>query len=836
MCSSGELFPSAYAIHSCAIKSGFQFDPLVSSALIGLYSKSGRTYDVRLLFDRMIERDCVLYNMMMKAYSEKGMRNEVFLTFSELHRSGTLPNERTFHHLIACKVDDFDFEHIKALGFKLNLISLSENVISSNRVLSDYLRAGKHESVVNHFKEIRDSGMVCDDVTFVVLLGALAGLENVYMANQAHGLSLKMGLLFTISISNSLINLYGKMGFPALASKLFDEMPERDLISWNSLISCFVQQSLIHNSLSIFLHMMRSGYSPDHFTLSSILRASSSLSMTPSFHLQIHSSAMKRGLDCDVFVATALINAYTKHRSMPEAHLLHSSLNFFDPASLNALISGYIAINEEIKALKLMFSSLRRGERADQYTLSSSLKACSNSISYCEGKQLHAHASKLGLDSDIFVCSSTLDLYIKSGDLSSAYSIFSLIPEPDDVIWTAMIAGCVENGDQDLALSLYDQMRNCGYLPDEFTIAALIKACSCLTAMEKGRQIHAVAIKLCQDFDPFVTTSTIDMYAKCGNLEDAYELFQRTDSQILAAWNAIILAFAQYGNGQQALNLFKKMLQRGLTPDNITFVGVLSACSHAGMVSNAREFIASMPIDFQIQPEIEHYSCLVDALGRAGLLQEAVEVIEEMPFSGSASMYRALLGACRIRGERKIGSWVANRLLDLDPLDSSAYVLLGNTYAASGAWEEAGAMRKTMRKRKVKKDPGYSWIEIRGRVHMFLADDLSHPAIAAEVEKLMRRIMEEGYSPDVESSLMDVEKEERERALYFHSERMAIAFGLISIPAPRRITVIKNLRVCNDCHNAVKLISKVTGREIILRDANRFHRFLAGSCSCGEYW
>ncbi|XP_078444711.1 tetratricopeptide repeat (TPR)-like superfamily protein [Wolffia australiana] len=838
LCSSSLAFsPFGSILHARAFKHGLQSDSLVSSALVGFYVKSGRAERARRLFDVMPDRDRILYNVMIKAYSEEGLADEAFSALAELHRDGILPCERTFHHLLAGGQAGRHGDQLQALGFKLNLLNRPKgDVLVFNRALSAHLKAGDDSSVVRKFIDMRNSGEDCDHVTAVILTTSIAGIQSFDLGRQSHGLFLKMGFLSTVSVSNSLINTYAKMGSSASALNLFDEILERDLISWNSLISCFVQQSMAEPSIALFLDMMRSGVRPDQFTFSTILRASSTVHR---LHVQIHTAAIKAGVEGDVFVVTALIDAYCKNNSMTEANLLHAGLQTFDPASLNALMSGYAAGNKPILALQVFFSALRRGLIADHFTIATAMKACSGAVAYKEGAQLHAMAVKLGLDSDVFVCSSALDLYIKSGDVSAGLSVFNLIPEPDDVAWTAMIAGSVENGNEGLALSLFQRMRQSGAVPEEFTLAAMVKACACLTALQKGQEVHAIAIKLAHGLDPFVATSVIDMYSKCGSVEEAYQLFKRTKAEVISAWNAIILGFAQHGDGNRALDLFKEMVERGLAPDKITFIGVLSACSHAGLVYRAREFMAEMEPGFGIKPEAEHYSCMVDALGRAGLLPEAVKVIEEMPFSGSAAMYRALLGACRRRGERDIGDWVATRLLGLDPFDASTYVLLGNMYAAGGRWEAAAMARKMMSSRNLKKDPGHSWIVVKGQVHLFVADDRSHPcsaAIAAKVEELMRRIKEEGYSPEVDSVLMDLEMEEKERALFFHSERLAIAFGIISLPPERTITVIKNLRVCSDCHSAVKLISLVTRREILLRDANRFHRFVAGRCSCGDYW
>lgn len=301
----------------------------------------------------------------------------------------------------------------------------------------------------------------------------------------------------------------------------------------------------------------------------------------------------------------------------------------------------------------------------------------------------------------------------------------------------------------------------------------------------------------------------------------------------------MILGLAQHGNGKVALNLFKQMESEGIRPDKITFIGIISACSHSGLVYEAYNYFNSMSRDYGIEPEVEHYSCLVDVLGRAGQLIEAEKVIKNMPFEPSASMLRALLGACRIKGNKEIGQRVATSLLELDPNDSSAYVLLSNLYAVANQWDEVHAARKNMKRRNLKKDPGYSWIEEKNKVHLFIVDDSSHPEAAAiydELEYLMQRIKDEGYVPDTEFVLLNVEEEEKERSLYYHSEKLAIAYGLISTQSPQKIRVIKNLRVCGDCHNAIKYISKVTEREIVLRDASRFHCFREGVCTCGDYW
>ncbi|MQM02480.1 hypothetical protein Taro_035258 [Colocasia esculenta] len=839
LCSSSPAFLStSWAVHCCAIKLGWQFDALVSSALVNVYSKFGLIDEARYLFDVMCERDLVLWNIMIKAYSQMGFTEDAFFMFANLQRSGILPDENSLGYVISRRQPSRSSEQAWALGIKLNLCSDHPDVVSSNTIMSEHLKTGENDVVLDYFIQMRRSDLECDNVTFVILINSLSSPEYFKVGKQVHGLILKMGFHLGVSVSNSLINMYGKMGFLAHAHRVFDEMDETDPISWNSLISSHVQNNMAEESINLFLSMLKNGVSPDQFTLSSILRAASLISTTPHLHHQVHAGALKMGLATDIFILTALIDVYTKKGSMEESELLYNTIGSFDLAACNALMYGYVTNNESSKALNFFTSIQSIGERSNQFTLATALKACSNLVALEKGKQIHALALKLGVDSDLCVSSGILDMYIKCGVISDASCIFDCISEPDDVAWTAMISGCVENGYEDYALSVYHQMRCSGVFPDEFALAALVKACSCLSALEKGKQLHTNVVKLDCVSDTFVVTSIMDMYAKCGNIEDSYKLFDRMNIKVTATWNVIILGVAQHGNGKEALRLFRRMRCQGLTPDKITFIGVLTACSHSGLVSEAYDYFDSMYKDYGIQPEIEHYSCLVDVLGRAGLLTEAEKVIQDMPFDASASMYRSLLGACRIKGNKDMGKSIATRLLSLDPLDSSAYILLSNIYAAANQWDEVANARKTMKIRNVKKDPGYSWLEVKDKMHMFVVDDKSHPdkdAIYDKLEDLMKRIKEEGYVPDTDFVLLDVENEEKERALYYHSEKLAITYGLISIPAPLRIRIIKNLRVCGDCHNAIKYMSKVTDREIVVRDANRFHSFRVGQCSCGDF-
>ncbi|XP_058760416.1 pentatricopeptide repeat-containing protein At4g33170-like [Vicia villosa] len=835
--------PASETLHGYAVKIGLQWDVFVAGALVNIYAKFGKIREARVLFDRMPVRDVVLWNVMMKAYIEMGIGDEALVLFSAFHRSGLRPDCISVHTILMGfgkkTVFERELEQVRAYATKLNMCDDDSDVVVWNKTLSLCLQAGEAWEAIDCFRDMIKLSVPCDSLTFLVILSVVASLNHLELGKQIHGAVMRLRWDQFVSVANSVINMYVKAGSVYYAISMFGQMKEVDLISWNTVISGCALSGLEEYSLRLFVDLLRSGLLPDQFTIASVLRACSSLEESYCLGRQVHTCALKTGVVLDSFVSTALIDVYSRSGKMEEAELLFHNRDGFDLASWNAMMHGYIVSDNYHEALRLFGLMHACGEKADQITLANAAKASGCLVGLQQGKQIHAVVIKMRFDLDLFVISGILDMYLKCGDMESARKIFSEIPSPDDVAWTTMISGCVENGQEEYALFTYHQMRLAGTQPDEYTFATLVKACSLLTALEQGRQIHANVMKLNCAMDPFVMTSLVDMYAKCGNIEDAYGLFRRMNTKSVALWNAIIVGLSQHGNANEALNFFNEMRSRGVTPDRVTFIGVLSACSHSGLISDAYETFYSMQKNYGIEPEIEHYSCLVDALSRAGRIQEAEKVVSSMPFEGSATMYRTLLNACRVQGDKETGKRFAEKLFTLEPSDAAAYVLLSNIYAAANQWENAVSARNMMKRVKVKKDPGFSWVDIKNKVHLFVAGDRSHEEtdlIYNKVEYVMKRIKEEGYVPDTEFTLVDVEEEDKESALYYHGEKLAIAYGLMKTPPSTTLRIIKNLRVCGDCHNAIKYISKVFEREIVVRDANRFHHFRSGICSCGDYW
>lgn len=387
---------------------------------------------------------------------------------------------------------------------------------------------------------------------------------------------------------------------------------------------------------------------------------------------------------------------------------------------------------------------------------------------------------------------------------------------------------------------MFREMQIAGLCPSYVTLVSVLPAILRLGALGLGKWVHVYAMKKDIEANDELVSALIDMYSKCGSMYLALQVFEEgLSSRNAVTWSAIIGGLAMHGRAKDAIEYFSKMEQTGVTPTNVTFIGLLSACSHAGLVDEGRSYFNKMIRVYGLSPKIEHYGCMVDLFGRAGPLEEAEELVSNMPMKPDDVIWKALLGACKIHGNVEMGERVGKRLVELVPHDSGCYVLLSNMYASLGNWNAVAKVRLTMKERDTVKDPGCSWIEIDGMIHEFLVQDDSHPRkneIHSMFEEMADRLKSVGYAPDTSQVLLNIDEEERESTLYHHSEKIAIAFGLISTSQSTTLKVLKNLRICGDCHSSVKLISKLYARKIIVRDRNRFHHFEDGFCSCGDYW
>ena len=499
---------------------------------------------------------------------------------------------------------------------------------------------------------------------------------------------------------------------------------------------------------------------------------------------------------------------------------------------------GYAWNGPHEVALSLYYQMLDYGIEPDNFTFPFVLKACSALSAIHQGRDIHDHVVRTGWESDVFVGAALVDMYAKCGCVTSAREVFDRILGRDVVLWNSMIAAYSQNGHPAEAITLFREMTLSGFRPTVATLVTVISAAADVAALPHGREIHGFSWRHGFEYRDKVMTALIDMYAKSGWVKVARRLFDRLNEKRIVSWNAMICGYGMHGHTSEALILFEEM-KTEYRPDHITFVGVLSACSRGGLMDEGWKFFNLMMKNYLIEPTVQHYTCMVDLLGHSGRLDEAYNLINQMSAKPDSGIWGALLNSCKIHGNVELGESALERLIDLEPNDAGNYVLLSNIYAQAGNWEGVAEVRKLMKARGLKKSIACSWVEVKNKVHGFLVGDVSHPQsdeIYAELDRLGGLMKEAGYVPNTEPVFHDVEDDEKMNMVYGHSERLAIAFGLISTAPGTRLLVTKNLRVCDDCHTAIKFISKIVEREIIVRDVNRYHHFRDGLCSCGDYW
>uniref|UniRef100_A0ACD5U8T7 Uncharacterized protein n=1 Tax=Avena sativa TaxID=4498 RepID=A0ACD5U8T7_AVESA len=584
---------------------------------------------------------------------------------------------------------------------------------------------------------------------------------------------------------------------------------------------------------------------------------------------ELHAYVVRAGLDSDRAVAFRLQRAYAASGRLDHSlTLLHRTQ---DPTAIfyTSAIRAHSSRGLSLAALALLSDMLSDGLLPTAHTLSASLPAC-RGLSL--GRALHGYAFKLALSGDSYVATALLGMYARAGDAAAARALFEEmqpdphvvsvtamltcyanmgalddarrlfdgLPKKDFICWNAMIDGYTQHGKPNEALQLFRRMLRSSVEPDEVTVVLVLSAVAQLGTVESGKWLHSY-VKNSQRvrLNVRVGTALVDMYCKCGSLEDAVAVFHGIGDKDIVVWNAMINGYAMHGDSTRALEMFAQLREQGLWPTDITFIGLLNACSHSGLVEEGREFFRSMEQEYDIDPKIEHYGCMVDLLGRAGLIEEAFQLVQSMTIVPDAVLWVSLLAACRLHKNMVLGQQIADYLVAKGLANSGMYILLSNIYAAVGKWEEVARVRSMMKANGIQKEPGCSAIEIDRKVYEFVAGDMSHPRtdeIYAMLDKMNGLVKEHGHVPQTELVLHDLDEAMKEKALAVHSEKLAVAFGLISTEPAATIKIVKNLRACSDCHAVLKLLSKITGRKIVFRDRNRFHHFVDGSCTCGDYW
>ncbi|CAK7354322.1 unnamed protein product [Dovyalis caffra] len=635
-------------------------------------------------------------------------------------------------------------------------------------------------------------------------LSLLNVCKTLTSLKQIHANLVKLGLETDLFIAGKLlhhcaISLSDSLDY---ACRLFRYTPNPDVFMHNTLIRGLAESDRPENSVLKFIQMRRNSFSsPDSFSFAFILKAAANLrSMRAG--IQLHCQALVHGLDTHLFVGTTLISMYGECGSVASARKVFDEMREPNAVAWNAVVT-----------------------------------ACFRGVDLKGGRKMFDLMPVRNLTS----WNVMLAGYTKAGELELARETFLEMPMKDDVSWSTMIVGFAHNGYFEEAFGLFRELQREGMRPNETSLTGVLSACAQAGALEFGKILHGFIEKSGLSWIVSVNNALLDTYSKCGNVHMARLVFEQIlKERNIVSWTSMMAGLAMHGHGEEAIELFHEMEEFGIRPDGITFILLLYACSHAGLVEQGCEFFYKMRAMYNIEPSIEHYGCMVDLYGRAGQLQKAYEFVFQMPIPRTAIIWRTLLGACSIHGDVKLAEYVTERLSELDPNNSGDHVLLSNAYAVAGKWKDVASVRRLMTDQRMTKTPGWSIIEVDKIIHTFMAgakqDKITEEAYKKLKEIILRLRVEGGYVPEIGSVFHDIEEEEKEDSVSVHSEKLAVAFGIARLCNGSTIRIVKNLRVCRDCHAVMKLISQIYKVEIVVRDRSRFHSFKDGYCSCRDYW
>ncbi|XP_011083805.1 pentatricopeptide repeat-containing protein At5g16860 [Sesamum indicum] len=782
--------------------------------------------------------------------------------------------------------------HSDTLSLLRRIPPSRSNVFYWNSLIKRSVSLQDQRRALQLFDEMRRLEWIPDGYTYPYVFKACGDLSWLVIGASVHALALVSGYTNSnVFVDNAAVAMYGRCGACDTAQQLFDEMLERgvfDTISWNSIISVYVRVGECRRALRMFEQMVSKGdimLRADAVSLVNVLPACASVKSWRS-GMEIHGYALRRGLLEDVFVGNAIIDMYAKCGLMDQAKNVFGRMELKDVVSWNALVTGYSQIGKFDDAL-LLFQRMREkdielnvvtwsaviagyaqrglgnealdvfremilsGSQPNAITLVSVLSGCAAVGTLVQGKEIQCYVIKQFLDleandrgDEMMVINGLIDMYAKCKNFRIARTMFDSIERKHRsvVTWTVMIGGYAQHGEATDALELFSEMLSDKHrmMPNGFTISCALVACARLGAHRIGREIHSYALRnRYEEAMLFISNCLIDMYAKSGDVDAARAVFDNMIEKNAVSWTSIMTGYGLHGRGEEALHIFNGMKTAGLPVDGVTFVVVLYACSHSGMVEQGINYFNNMKEDFGVVPEVEHYACMVDLLGRAGRLNEAMNLIKDMPMEPNPIVWVALLSGCRLHGNVELGEHAVDQLLALNFENDGLYTLLSNLYASARRWKDVARIRLLMKHSGVKKRPGCSWVQGKKGTATFFVGDKSHP-MTKEIYNLLgdliHRIKIMGYIPETSFALHDVDDEEKGDLLFEHSEKLALAYAILTTAAGIPIRITKNLRVCGDCHTAITYISRIIEHEVILRDPSRFHHFKNGSCSCKGYW
>lgn len=777
-CANSFALAEGKMMHACMIEYDIKPDMMLENSFVKLYGVCGSLDDAQHIYDNMQRRDLVSSNTLILAYAQHGQATEALLVFDQLLRGGAMPNKVTYICILdACVTAAAEAEgkqmhgYIVDAGFdkdimmETKLVKLygkcgrlkdaqrlfekmqEHNVVSWTTIIAVFAQQGKSMEALHFFHQMQQEGTKPNRVTFVCMLDACASLAALVKGRQGHLYILNCGFELDIVVSNSLISMYGKCGSIEDAWKVFDKMPQHDLVSWTAMIGVYAQHHQGKGAVQLFGEMQQE-VDANKVTFVCVIDACTGSAMLVEGK-QIHFCIINDGFETDVEVVNALVNMYGKCGSVEDALRLFDSTPEHNVISWTALIGAHAQRGQTGEAVRHFAEMQQQGVMPNKITFVSILDIYASETALIGGKHMHARIMESGFASDVTMGNSLIKMYGKCHSIDDAWKMFDRMLERDVITWTAIIAVYAQHWKGKRALQLFDQMQHEGFQPNKITFVCVLDACASCAALATGEYMHGLILHKKFDSNVVIGTALVNMYGKCGNISSARCVFDKMSERNVLSWTAIVAIYAQHGKGKEAVSLFEKMEHEGFKPDDVTLVSLLAACSHSGLVDEGCLFFTTMISGGNISPNVEHYVCMIDLLGRAGRLNEAETLVHDMPFKATAATLMSLLGSCRYQGDFERGERAAMRVFDLDSEDPAPYVMLSNIYAAAGREDDAAAVLSRARDKNSWKQLGCCSIEVNNKVHEFLAKkDCWHPQqdmIHSKLQRLMVKIRQEGY-------------------------------------------------------------------------------------------
>ncbi|XP_048142068.1 putative pentatricopeptide repeat-containing protein At3g47840 [Rhodamnia argentea] len=629
--------------------------------------------------------------------------------------------------------------------------------ISWTTLISGYVGAMDISEAFALFSVMRvQPALRVDHFVLSLLLKACTLVMNPNLGESVHGYAIKTGEANSLYVGSALLDMYTKAGRIELGYRIFDEMPLKNVISWTALINGLISCGHCREAVSCFAEMCKSEVQCNGHTFAIILKACADLDAL-SCGREIHTQIIKKGFDASSFVANSLATMYNKCRKFDNAVHLLERMATQDVVSWTTIITTYIQMGMEESAFEAFLRMKRSDATPDEYTYGAVISACASLSRTKCGEQLHAQVLCKGLSNSLPVANSIISMYSKLGQLSSALTIFHEITKRDIVSWNTIVTGYSQEGCGEEAFELLSWIRIEGLTPTESTLAVVLTVCSNMAILKQGMQLHALVLSLGLEQAPTIQSALINMYAKCGSIKEAYKIFDAATKYDIVVWTTMINGYAEHGYSHEAIDLFEKLASVGLRPDPVTYIGILTACSHAGLIDLGFNYFDSMSREQRINPSREHYGCMIDLLCRAGRLDEAEHMIKRMPYEHNDVVWSTLLRACNINGDVDRGRRIAEHILELDPNCAGTHIALATVYSAKERWTDAEEMRKMMKSKGVTKEPGWSWIMVKDCVSTFAAGDQSHSHSEELYGVLNFLCSQETSVQDVVSLVYDIE-------------------------------------------------------------------------------